>query len=161
MTIEELAEATLSFLRRRGQTLATAESLTGGGVGMLLTTVPGSSENYRGGVISYTDEVKHRVLGVPSGILETDGAVSAGTAAAMAEGVKTVCGADWAISTTGLAGPGGDGSGKPVGLVYTAVSGPEGTESFVHRFSGGREDVRGKACRAALEELLRKLGGDP
>ena len=157
MTIEELAERVLPALRRRGQTLATAESLTGGGVGAVLTAVPGSSESYCGGVVSYTDAVKHRVLGVPAEVLETFGAVSAETARAMAEGAKSVCGADWGISTTGLAGPGGDGSGKPVGLVYTAVSGSAGTETFSHRFSGSREEVRRQSCRAVLEELLEKL----
>src|SRR5699024_162318 len=118
MTTEELARQLLQALEARGLTLATAESCTGGGIGHALTAIPGSSKTYRGGVISYTNEVKHAVLGVPQETLDAYTAVSRETAEAMARGARQVLGADAALSVTGLAGPDGDGTGRPVGLVY-------------------------------------------
>ena len=104
--------------RLSGKTLVTAESLTGGGIGAALTAVPGSSQVYKGGVISYTNWVKKNILGVPGEILETYGAVSAQTAQAMAWGVRELLKADVAVAVTGLAGPGGDEFGNPVGTVF-------------------------------------------
>ena len=104
--------------RLSGKTLVTAESLTGGGIGAALTAVPGSSEVYKGGVISYTNWVKENILRVPGEILETYGAVSAQTAQAMARGVRELLKADVAVAVTGLAGPGGDEFGNPVGTVF-------------------------------------------
>ena len=114
------ASEVLAALRERGLSLATAESCTGGLVGGALTAVPGSSDTYRGGIISYTNEVKHRLLGVPEELLSQYGAVSAPVAEAMARGAASALGADVAVSTTGLAGPGGDEFGNPVGTVYLA-----------------------------------------
>lgn len=148
MRIEEL----IARLKQTGQTLATAESCTGGGVGHLLTAVSGSSSVYTGGVISYTNEVKEKILGVPADILEKYGAVSSQTALAMAQGVRRLLGTDWGISVTGLAGPNGDGSGKPVGLVYVAVSGQAEQVQECH-FSGDREVVRTQAVEAVLKLL--------
>ena len=104
--------------RLRGKTLATAESLTGGSIGGALTAVPGSSAVYKGGVISYCDQVKAQVLGVDPEILRTLGAVSAPVAKAMAEGVRRLLEADVAVAVTGLAGPGGDDFGHSVGTVF-------------------------------------------
>ena len=102
----------------KGMTLVTAESITGGGIGAALTAVPGSSAVYKGGIISYCDDVKNRILGVPEIVLSQYGAVSAQTAQAMASGVREILNADVAVSVTGLAGPDADTFGNPVGTVY-------------------------------------------
>ena len=150
-------ELLLDTLKQQGKTLATAESCTGGGIGHRLTAIPGSSAAYAGGVISYTNAVKQTVLGVPEKILATKGAVSAETARAMAEGVRRVIGTDLGVSATGLAGPDGDGSGKPVGLVYLGAS--DGTRTLVREFvfPGSREDVRNQAIDAALDLAMELL----
>ena len=157
MTIFELAAAVLDALAAAGRTLATAESCTGGMVGQALTAIPGSSAHYLGGVISYTNGVKAALLGVPEQILETHGAVSRPVAEAMARGVRQAVGADVGVSVTGLAGPSGDGSGKPVGLVYTAISDGKTTRCREHRFSGDRQAIREAAAKAALEQVLTSL----
>ena len=147
-------DALVALLRKQGKTVATAESCTGGLIGKRLTDVSGSSAVYRGGVISYTIDVKRDVLGVPEAILAAHGAVSAETAQAMAEGVRMLIGADYAVSSTGLAGPNGDGSGKPVGLVYLAVaSAVKPTVVREYHFDGNREQIRLAAAEAA-EQLL-------
>ena len=105
-----------------GKTLATAESCTGGGIGAALTAIPGSSAVYKGGIISYTNWVKHNLLGVDQHLLDTLGAVSAPVAEAMAKGAREAIQADIALSVTGLAGPGGDEFGNPVGLVFIGYS---------------------------------------
>ena len=110
------AERLVRRLTALRMTFATAESCTGGGVGCAVTSVPGSSAVFAGGVISYSKSVKSRVLRVPDGILETKGAVSEECASAMAAGVRELLGTDIAVSTTGIAGPGGGSAGKPVGL---------------------------------------------
>ena len=140
--------------RLQGKTLVTAESLTGGGIGAALTAVSGSSAVYKGGVISYTNEVKHRILGVKTETLDQFGAVSAQTAAEMAAGVREVLHADVAVSVTGLAGPGGDEYGNPVGTVCIGYC--DANESFAvkYHFDGGREAVRSQTIKAALELVL-------
>ena len=150
-------ELLLNTLKQQGKTLATAESCTGGGIGHRLTAIPGSSAAYAVGVISYTTAFKQTVLGVPEKILATKGAVSAETARAMAEGVRRVIGTDLGVSATGLAGPDGDGSGKPVGLVYLGAS--DGTRTLVREFvfCGSREDVRNQAIDAALDLAMELL----
>lgn len=137
-----------------GRTLVTAESCTGGGIGAALTAVSGSSAVYKGGVISYCNEVKHRVLGVDSELLETLGAVSAPVAEAMASGVRRMLHADIAVSVTGLAGPSGDDFGNPVGTVFLGYSDKNETISRKYLFSGSREDVRSQAVEAALDLIL-------
>lgn len=138
----------------QGKTLVTAESLTGGGIGAALTAVPGSSAVYKGGIISYTNWVKENILGVSHETLETHGAVSLQTAEEMAVGVRKLLGADVAVSVTGLAGPGGDDYGNPVGTVCIGYSNQ--CESFAvrHRFEGNRQDVRNQTIQAALELVL-------
>ena len=142
----------------RGKSLVTAESLTGGGIGAALTAVPGSSEVYKGGIISYTDAVKEQILGVPGEILQRYGAVSQWTAEYMASGVRKKLDADVAVSVTGLAGPGADEYGNPVGTVFIGYEDARHSvvEHFV--FSGSREEVRSQTVRAALELILKQSG---
>lgn len=154
MKTEELAAQLLRRLKEQGRTLATAESCTGGGIGHVLTAIPGSSAVYLGGVISYTNGVKAGLLHVPQQILDTVGAVSPETAEAMVLGVRSAIGADVGISVTGLAGPDSDGSGKPVGLVYVAAGDGKTTLVRENIFPGDREDVRNQAIREALRLAL-------
>lgn len=147
----------IRLLNEKSLTVSTAESCTGGGIGQALTAVSGSSAVYAGGVISYTNEVKERLLGVPAEILEQYGAVSAKTAEAMVKGIRDLLQTDCGISVTGLAGPNGDGSGKPVGLVYIGIA--YGEETLVHEFlfKGDRDAVREQAVDAALEMLIKTI----
>lgn len=137
-----------------GKTLVTAESLTGGGIGAALTAIPGSSEVYKGGVISYTDWVKHNVLGVREEDLQKYGAVSEPVARQMAAGVRSLLKADVAVSVTGLAGPGGDEYGNPVGTVFIGYADEEHTQVRECHFQGDREEVRNQTIEAALNLIL-------
>lgn len=157
MRTEEFAHDLVTALLERGLTLATAESCTGGGIGHALTAVPGSSGAYLGGVISYTNGVKEKLLNVPRNILETLGAVSPETAKAMAQGARAATGADIAVSVTGLAGPDSDGSGKPVGLVYIGCAAAAETRVWEFHFSGDRQQVREQAVCAAMEMVMACL----
>ena len=139
----------------QGRTLATAESCTGGGIGSALTAVPGSSAVYKGGIISYTNEIKTALLGVDPKMLEQEGAVSAPVAEAMALGARNTLSADVAVSATGLAGPAGDDFENPVGTVYIGYSDTCRTVSERYHFSGDREQVRREAIIAALRMILR------
>ena len=138
----------------RGKTLATAESCTGGMIGSLLTAVPGASKVYRGGIVSYCDAVKNRMLSVPEALLKTEGAVSAAVAAAMAEGAAKALQADVAVSVTGLAGPSGDDFGHPVGRVYIGYYDQRGASVREFTFCGNRETIRESAAEAALKYIL-------
>ena len=140
--------------RLQGKTLVTAESLTGGGIGAALTSVSGSSAVYKGGIISYTNEVKNRILGVPADILDQYGAVSAPVAKAMADGARKLLQADVAVSVTGLAGPGGDEYGNPVGTVFVGYSDANITEVKHFLFRGDRESIRNQTVREALNLIL-------
>lgn len=137
-----------------GKSLVTAESLTGGGIGSALTAVAGSSAVYKGGIISYTNWVKEYILGVSHDTLEIHGAVSLQTAEEMAVGARKLLHADVAVSVTGLAGPGGDEYGNPVGTVCIGYC--DEWESFAvrHHFKGDREAVRHQTIQAALELVL-------
>ena len=143
--------------RLAGKTLATAESCTGGGIGAALTAVPGSSAVYKGGIISYTNWVKHNLLGVDEAILETFGAVSAPVAEAMAVGARKALQADIAVSVTGLAGPGGDEFGNPVGTVFIGYSDADLTEVKRFLFSGDREVIRKQTAEEALKLILKNV----
>lgn len=138
----------------QGKTLATAESCTGGGIGAALTAVPGSSAVYKGGVVSYTNEVKMGVLGVPAEWIEKYGAVSPWVAMEMASGVRGLLHSDVAVSVTGLAGPGGDEYGHPVGTVYIAYEDRQRNGVHHYQFEGDREAVRNQAIEAALKLIL-------
>ena len=140
--------------RLAGKTLATAESCTGGGIGAALTAVPGSSAVYKGGIISYTNWVKADLLGVDERLLETLGAVSAPVAEAMALGARKALHADVAVSVTGLAGPGGDEYGNPVGRVYIGYADENISTSREFTFSGDRDAVRCQAVEEALKLIL-------
>lgn len=153
------ASEVLAALRRRGLSLATAESCTGGLVGGALTAVPGSSDTYRGGIISYTNEVKQKLLNVPRKTLDTFGAVSIPVAEAMALGAAAALSADVAVSTTGLAGPGGDAFGNPVGTVCIACAWEGRVISTRQVFPGDREQVRRAAVEKALALVLETVSG--
>lgn len=139
-----------------GRRLATAESLTGGGIGQALTSVSGASAVYAGGVISYTNEVKHKVLGVHVEVLDAFGAVSAPVAQAMAEGARRVLDAHVAVAVTGLAGPGGDEYGNPVGTVFIGYADGDTAFAREYHFTGSREDVREQTICAALNLVLEQ-----
>lgn len=138
----------------QGKTLVTAESLTGGGIGAALTGISGSSAVYKGGVICYTNWVKENILGVPGDVLETCGAVSRPVAKAMAEGVRNLLKADVAVAVTGLAGPGGDEYGNPVGTVCIGYADESRSFSETFHFEGDRETVRQQTIAAALQTVL-------
>ena len=138
----------------QGKTLVTAESCTGGGIGTALTGVPGSSKVYKGGIISYTNDVKMKQLGVDSELLNRVGAVSAEVAVAMASGVRRLLCADVAVSVTGLAGPDGDEFGNPVGTVFVGYCDERIAVSKEYHFSGDREAVRKQAIIAALNVIM-------
>jgi nicotinamide-nucleotide amidase len=144
-------------LLSRGQTIAVAESCTGGLLGFRITDRPGSSEYFLGGVISYSDQAKMDLLQVPPGMLAQYGAVSAEVARAMAEGARDALRADFALSITGVAGPEGGTPEKPVGLVYLGCAGPEGTQVRKESFPGDRDSVRMFSATSALHLLRSTL----
>jgi nicotinamide-nucleotide amidase len=148
-----LLEVVADLLVGAGQTLAVAESCTGGGLGAYLTDRPGASAWFTGGVIAYSDEVKRAVLGVPAEVIARRGAVSAECAEAMAAGARRLVGSEWALSVTGIAGPDGGTREKPVGLVYTGLAGPDGVEAREHRFRGDRQRIRERSTVMALHQL--------
>lgn len=155
-----VAAHVLSLLAARGETLAAAESLTGGLVAAELTSVPGASQSFRGSVTAYATPLKHQVLGVDAALLSERGAVDPEVARQMAAGARRVLGADWGVATTGVAGPDAQ-DGKPVGTVYVAVAGPGGTvKCAALRLNGGRADIRGESVRSVLALLSGELDED-
>jgi nicotinamide-nucleotide amidase len=154
---ETLASAVIRDLAARGETLAVAESCTGGGLGAMLTSIAGSSDVFQGGVISYSNEAKARELGVHTELIEEFGAVSDEVARAMAEGLRERWGVTHALSITGVAGPGGGTEEKPVGLVFVAHAGPKGTRVTRSQFPGLRSAVRERAGKSALILLRSSL----
>jgi len=150
--MQSLAIQVLAALRERGETVACAESLTGGGLAAALTAVPGASASVRGGVVSYATEIKRELLGVSA-----EHVVSAECAEQMARGVRDLLGATWGVSTTGVAGPDTQ-DGQPVGTVFVGIAGPTGVR--VHRLalSGDRDEIRTATVAEALEGLSRELG---
>jgi nicotinamide-nucleotide amidase len=158
--IDGLPEAVSEWLRRRRQTLATAESCTGGLISTRLTDVAGASGVFMGGVVSYSNQAKESILGVPHELLVRHGAVSEEVARAMAAGARDRLGADWAIGITGIAGPTGGTPEKPVGLVHWAVAGPGVVRTAQRVFPGNRSIIREWSANAALD-LLRRLLEDP
>lgn len=154
---ETLESVVLALLRSRGETLAVAESCTGGGLGQRLTSVPGSSDVFLGGVISYSNAMKVSLLGVSTQTLEQHGAVSEECASEMATGIVERTGAAWGVSITGIAGPDGGTPEKPVGLVYVGVHGPNGTTVERSLFPGGRDAVRERSLKSALLQMRRRL----
>jgi PncC family amidohydrolase len=155
-TAPELASDLQRLALERGITVGTAESCTGGLVGHSITAHAGSSGYYRGGIVSYADDVKVDPLGVPATTLEHHGAVSAQVAVAMAEGVRGLVGCDYGVAVTGVAGPAGGSDAKPVGLTYVAVAGPDGHEVRRHLWDGDRSQNKEHSAAAALT-LLRDV----
>ncbi|MFF4115633.1 CinA family protein [Streptomyces sp. NPDC001714] len=155
------------LLTVRGQTLAVAESLTGGLVAAEITTVPGASKAFRGSVTAYATELKHGLLGVDATLLARQGAVDPQVAAQMAAGVRKALGADWGLATTGVAGPEPQ-DGRPVGTVFVAVDGPFGPGSGsaaggkveALRLNGDRAEIRRESVRSVLALLLRELASE-
>ncbi|MER6533302.1 CinA family protein [Streptomyces sp. 900105755] len=155
------------LLTVRGQTLAVAESLTGGLVAAEITTVPGASKAFRGSVTAYATELKHELLGVDATLLAQRGAVDPQVAAQMAAGVRRALGADWGLATTGVAGPEPQ-DGQPVGTVFVAVDGPFGPRSGsaaggkveALRLNGDRAEIRRESVRSVLALLLRELASE-
>ena len=142
--------------RLKGKTLATAESCTGGGIGNALTAVPGASAVFKGGIISYCNEIKENLLKVKPETLKRRGAVSAQVALEMAKGARIALNADIGISVTGLAGPDGDDFGNPVGTVHIGYEDAEKSVTQVFHFRGNREEIRSQAVEAALLLILEE-----
>jgi CDP-diacylglycerol--glycerol-3-phosphate 3-phosphatidyltransferase len=154
--VDPLAEELGATLAREGLTVSVAESATGGMLGALITDRPGSSAYFLGGVIAYADEAKRDELGVPAALLTRHGAVSREVALSMAEGARKRFGTALAASTTGIAGPGSDGSVKPVGLTYIAIASDWGSRCEEYTFTGDRWSNRRQATTQALELLLEE-----
>ena len=161
--VSSLEEVVLALLKEKGMTLGTAESCTGGLIAKRLTDIPGASQSFRGGVVSYTNEVKAGVLGVPQHLLDQFGAVSAEVAQAMAEGARRALGCDIALSSTGVAGPDPDDRGNEVGTMFVAIAAPGGT--YVRALKLGNRPVRARlrtqAASHALDLARRYLSGLP
>ena len=158
MDLASLAQQLQDLALERDLPVGTAESCTGGLIGHTLTGISGSSAYYRGGVISYSDELKADLLGVPERLLEDHGAVSEAVAVAMADGSRERLGVDYAVSVTGVAGPGGGTETKPVGLTWVAVAGPRGARARRHQWHGARSSNKEHSAAAALELLLEVVG---
>jgi nicotinamide-nucleotide amidase len=157
---DSLASVVGQLLLAKQQTLAVAESCTGGMLGKLLTDIPGSSAYFKGGVMAYANEVKVKMLGIETELIETQGAVSSVVAEQMAIGIKTQIGTDWGIGITGVAGPGGGTAEKPVGLVYIGLARPDGgVESMKYRLSShfDRDLIRQMSAQQSLDMLRRRL----
>jgi len=154
---EDLHHVVAGLLDQCRQTLATAESITAGLVAHLLGQVPGVSRWLRGGIVAYTNEIKTALLGVPPELLRQHGAVSAEVAEAMAAGSRQRFGTDLAVSTTGLAGPDGDGSGKPIGTVFVAVASKDGVTSHTFSWGGTRTEIQRRTARLALNRVRLHL----
>jgi nicotinamide-nucleotide amidase len=150
---EQVEAMVASLLGANAERLAVAESCTGGGLGARLTSLPGASSWFDGGVIAYSNAVKESLLGVSSAILERYGAVSIECAAAMADGVRVATGAQWGVSITGVAGPGGGTDDKPVGTVCIGIAGPTTTATGTRFWGRDRESIRLRAQTAALHHL--------
>jgi PncC family amidohydrolase len=153
-SLPETARRLQEVCLRRGLTVATAESCTGGLVAGAITDIDGASGYFLGGIVVYANRAKVALLDVPPALLESHGAVSAQVARAMAAAAAARTGATLAVSVTGVAGPGGGTAAKPVGLTYVAVAHPGGVDVKRFTWSGGRADNRDKSVRAALEMLL-------
>lgn len=155
---QDLEHQVGELLRQRRETLALAESCTGGLLGHRITNVPGASEYFLGSVVAYSYEAKERVLNVRHETLYTHGAVSRETVLEMARGVRQIMSSDVGVAVTGIAGPGGGLPGKPVGLTWVAVSSRRGEWSERYEFTGNREAIKAAASEAALTLLINKLG---
>jgi nicotinamide-nucleotide amidase len=155
-TLEEVIGA---LLKQRGFKLAVAESCTGGMIGARITNIPGSSDYFERGAVTYSNAAKTEMLGIPGELIERHGAVSREVAGAMAQGIRQAAKTHIGLSVTGIAGPAGGSEQKPVGLVYTALAAGQGIKTAEHRFLGDRVQIRLKACQMALDMVRRYLIG--
>ncbi len=157
-----LAEKVAALLRGSGKTLALAESCTGGMISQLITAISGSSEFFLEGAVTYSNVAKQRRLGVSAELIDTHGAVSSETAAAMATGIRKSAASDIGLAVTGVAGPDGGSVEKPVGTVFISLAAPDGCWTEKYKFGGNREDVRTATAWMSLDRLRRYLmGGNP
>ena len=154
---ESVAEVAARVMKERGLSLSTAESCTGGRIASLLTAMAGASDYFKGGVVAYSNEVKESVLGVRRETLEQHGAVSEETVRQMAEGVRRLTGSDYAVATTGVAGPGGGTAEKPVGTVWIGIASAHGTEAKLVRYGDRREQNIARTCNEVLATLVRTV----
>jgi PncC family amidohydrolase len=148
-----------ALLQEHGETVATAESLTGGRLAAALTGVPGASKSYVGGVVAYATSVKLELLGVPAAVVERYGVISAECALAMARGAVGLTGATWGIGTTGVAGPDGQ-DGHPPGTVHVGLVGPGTSTALALELVGGREAIQDRTCVEALSALSGMLSAN-
>jgi PncC family amidohydrolase len=155
--VKTLAKKLGRLLLKKNLSLAVAESCTGGLLGAAITAVSGSSAYFKGGVISYSNELKRQLLKVPKSIIDKNGAVSRETVLAMASGACRLCHADCAISISGVAGPSGGTRQKPVGLVYVGIARGKKVRSYRYLFKGNRRSIRQEAVRAALLRMVERL----
>ncbi len=157
--VGSIDEEVAKLFRENGLTLSLAESCTGGLISKRITDIPGSSAYFLGSAVTYSNEAKVRMLGVADEILNTCGAVSSECASAMASGIRSVSGSDLGLAVTGIAGPDGGSSEKPVGTVYIALAAPDGCRARRFQFRGDREEIRVMAAWTALDWLRRYLSG--
>lgn len=154
---ETLEMAVGRLLRERGKTLGTAESCTGGNIARLITSVPGSSDYFIGSVVSYANPVKTKLLGVDDKLIDSYGAVSEPVVIAMAEGARTLLSSDYAVATSGIAGPDGGTESKPAGTLWTAVSSASGTKAEMHTFGADRITNINRFSNVALNMLRKQI----
>ena len=156
---QDMEEVVGALLKQRRLKLSVAESCTGGLIGARITNIPGSSEYFERGVVTYSNAAKTEMLGVPAALMDRRGAVSREVAEAMAQGIREAARTDLGLSVTGIAGPGGGTKEKPVGLVYISLSSAQGVKTDEHKFLGNREQIRTKAAQMALDTVRRHLIG--
>ncbi len=154
----ELVSQVVRLLRTRGETVSFAESCTGGLMSSMVTSMAGVSDVFIGSVVAYSNEVKKSVLGVPSTVLLSSGAVSEPCARAMARGARSAFGTTWAVAITGIAGPGGGSVAKPVGTVFVGIAGPGVDRAVGIHLSGGRQVIQQASADFALSTLADELG---
>ncbi|HYV37297.1 MAG TPA: nicotinamide-nucleotide amidohydrolase family protein, partial [Gemmataceae bacterium] len=158
---QELQDVVVLLLEKSKKTVATAESITAGLVANRLGQVPGVSRWLRGGIVAYTNEIKTALLGVGTDLLDRHGAVSAEVAEAMAQGCRQRFGTDLAVSTTGIAGPESDSSGKPVGTVFVGIASADGVASHTYSWGGTRTEIQSRTAKMALNRLRLNLLAEP
>ena len=155
--MDNTAAEIINIMREKKLTLGTVESATGGLIAYMITNIPGSSDVFRGSIISYSNEIKIKTVGVKEATLQESGAVSGQVARAMAKRGRKVLGVDICVADTGIAGPGGATPGKPVGLFYLGLSHKDGTFTQKHIFKGTREENKQQAARTALMRVREYL----
>ncbi|MDE6490528.1 MAG: CinA family protein [Muribaculaceae bacterium] len=155
--LTDIAAELITALKAKGYTAASAESCTGGNIARSITSVPGASEVFAGSIVAYSNDVKHRLLGVDPPTLQHHGAVSQPTVTEMASGARTAIGTDCAVATSGIAGPGGGSVDKPVGTVWMAVDTPSTKHAALYHFNGTRSEIIDQATVTAIKLLIESI----